>query len=143
MRREDYGLDAREVREYFQYDKVRDGIFGGSTQDLFGVESNPGKPRPGTTRWRPLKQKKKKRHAHWPFYMDNHPRENKYQHAAHWTLRTGVTGRQVRSQPWRRTFPKGSWSTAMETFLHEFGHLLHNLFRQLEMVCRGRHEYGR
>ena len=40
LRLEDYALDSQEVRTYFQYDRVRDGIFK-LTEDLFGVEIEP------------------------------------------------------------------------------------------------------
>lgn len=127
MRREDYGLDAREVREYFQYDKVRDGIFR-LTQDLFGVEIKPWK----TATWHDEVEAFEvfeNGTLIGRFYMDNHPRENKYQHAAHWTLRTGVTGRQVPVSALAQNLPKGLMEHSdVETFLHEFGHLLHNLF---------------
>ena len=40
LRLEDYALDSQEVRTYFQYDRVRDGIFK-LTEDLFGVVIEP------------------------------------------------------------------------------------------------------
>ncbi len=127
MRREDYGLDAREVREYFSYPKVRAGIFQ-LTQDLFGVQIRPW----STPTWHEdveAYEVVEKDQVIGRFYMDNHPRENKYKHAAHWTLRTGLAGKHVPVSALAQNFPKGLMEhDDVETFLHEFGHLLHNIF---------------
>ena len=40
LRLEDYALNSQEVRTYFQYERVRDGIFT-LTEDLFGVDIEP------------------------------------------------------------------------------------------------------
>ena len=127
VRQEDYALDAQEVREYFYFDKVQAGIFG-LTEELFGVEIVPW--RTGTwhqdvTAWEVREQGK----AIGRFYLDMHPRENKYKHAAHWTLRTGLRARQLPLSGLATNFPRGLMEhTQVETFLHEFGHLLHNMF---------------
>ncbi len=127
IRQEDYAVDSKEVRQYFQYDKVRAGIFG-LTQDLFGVQIRPWK----TETWHEdvesyeiLENGK----LLGRFYMDNHPRDNKYKHAAHWTLRTGIKDKQIPMSGLAQNFPKGLMEhSQVETFLHEFGHLLHNMF---------------
>ena len=127
IRQEDYALDSKEVREYFQYEKVRDGILG-LTEDLFGVEIKPWE----TATW----HEDVESYEIWEngkllgrFYMDNHPRENKYKHAAHWTLRSGVKNKQIPLSGLAQNFPKGLMEHGqVETFLHEFGHLIHNMF---------------
>lgn len=127
IRQEDYALDSKEVREYFQYHNVRDGIFG-LTEDLFGVEIRKW----DTPTWHEevetyeiLENGK----LLGRFYMDNHPRADKYKHAAHWTLRPGVKGHQIPLSGLAQNFPKGLMEHGqVETFLHEFGHLVHNMF---------------
>jgi thimet oligopeptidase len=127
IRQEDYAVDSKEVRQYFQYDKVRAGIFG-LTQDLFSVQIRPWK----TETWHDdvetyeiLENNK----LLGRFYMDNHPRDNKYKHAAHWTLRTGIKDKQIPMSGLAQNFPKGLMEHGqVKTFLHEFGHLIHNMF---------------
>lgn len=127
IRQEDYALDAKQVREYFSYNKVRDGIFK-LTEDLFGVEIRPWQ----TETWHAdveTYEILENGQLIGRFYMDNHPRENKYKHAAHWTLRTGIKGVQIPLSGLAQNFPQGLMEhTQVETFLHEFGHLLHNVF---------------
>ncbi len=127
IRQAEYAFDSQEVRQYFQYEKVRDGIFK-LTEDLFGVKIRPWV----TATWHEevetyeiLEDGK----LLGRFYMDNHPRENKYKHAAHWTIRTGIKDKQIPISALAQNFPKGLMSHGdVETFLHEFGHLLHNIF---------------
>ncbi len=127
VRQEDYALDSKEVRNYFTYHKVRDGIFG-LTEDLFGVEIRPW----DTATWHSdveSYEMVENGKVIGRFYMDNHPRENKYKHAAHWTLRSGVKNRQIPLSGLAQNFPKGLMEHGqVETFLHEFGHLIHNMF---------------
>lgn len=127
VRQEDYALDAREVREYFYFDKVQAGIFQW-TEDLFGVEIVPwdtGTWHEDVTAWEIREQGR----AIGRFYLDMHPRDNKFKHAAHWTLRTGLRDRQVPLSGMATNFPSGRMEhTQVKTFLHEFGHLLHNMF---------------
>ncbi|MCP4414359.1 MAG: Zn-dependent oligopeptidase [Gammaproteobacteria bacterium] len=127
MVKEEYALDSKEVREYFSYSKVRDGIFK-LTEDLFGVQIKPWK----TKVWHDDVESYEVRENGQllgRFYMDNHPRDNKYKHAAHWTLRTGIKSKQIPMSALAQNFPKGLMEHGqVETFLHEFGHLLHNMF---------------
>jgi thimet oligopeptidase len=127
MIQEDYALDSKEVREYFNYPKVRDGIFK-LTEDLFGVQIKPWK----TDVWHDdveTYQITENGKILGRFYMDNHPRANKYKHAAHWTIRTGLKDQQIPLSALAQNFPNGLMEHGqVETFLHEFGHLLHNMF---------------
>lgn len=127
LRKEEYALDSKEVRKYFSYSNVRDGIFK-LTEDLFGVEIKPWE----TATWHEDVESYEMRENGkllGRFYMDNHPRENKYKHAAHWTLRSGLKGKQIPLSGLAQNFPKGLMEHGqVETFLHEFGHLLHNMF---------------
>ena len=125
--KEEYALDSKEVREYFSYNNVREGIFK-LTEDLFGVQIKPWK----TNVWHEdveTYEVRENGQLLGRFYMDNHPREKKYKHAAHWSIRTGIKDKQIPLSALAQNFPKGLMEHGqVETFLHEFGHLLHNMF---------------
>mgnify|MGYP003626091444 CR=1 FL=1 len=127
VREETYAVDARAIREYFHFDKVQKGVFQ-LTEALFGVQIIPWQ----TTTWHEdvtAWEIREKGTALGRFYLDMHPRDNKYKHAAHWTLRTGLSDRQLPLSGMAMNFPRGLMEhTQVETFLHEFGHLLHNMF---------------
>lgn len=127
-----YEVDAQQVREYFSYHKVKQGIFG-LVQDLFGVSIKPWQ----TDVWHPSVEA----YELWDgdqllgqFYLDMHPREGKYKHAAHFGIREGVAGIQTPISALVCNFPGDDPQAALmehdqvETFLHEFGHLLHSMF---------------
>jgi thimet oligopeptidase len=132
IKNEVYDVDAQEVRQYFSYHRVKQGIFG-LVQHMFGVRIQPWK----TDVWHPSVEA----YEIWDgnkligqFYLDMHPRDGKYQHAAHFGIRTGVAGIQTPISALVCNFPSGDSKTALmehrqvETFLHEFGHLIHSMF---------------
>ena len=127
VQQENFALDARELRTYFHYDRVQAGIFQ-LTEDLFGVQIVPWHTStwsPDVTAWEIREQDK----AIGRFYLDMHPRDNKYGHAAHWVLRRGLKDRQIPLSGMATNFPRGLMEhRQVESFLHEFGHLLHNMF---------------
>lgn len=132
IRTEAYEVDAQEVRQYFSYDKVKSGIFG-LVQDLFGVTIEPW----DTEVWHPAVEAFELRDDGKPigqFYLDMHPREGKYQSAAHFGIRDGVAGVQTPISALVANFPSAETGAGLmehdqvETFLHEFGHLLHSMF---------------
>lgn len=132
VKKEEYELDAQEVRQYFHYDKVKQGIFD-LTETMFGVRIKPWQ----TDTW----HESVSAYEIWEndkaigrFYLDMHPREGKYKHAAAFTIGTGIKGVQLPEAALVCNFPGGDDSSALmehsdvETFLHEFGHLLHAIF---------------
>jgi thimet oligopeptidase len=132
IRKEQYSVDPQEVRQYFAYDNVRDGILR-LTQDLFGVQIRKW----DTPLWAPgveAYEMVEGGEVIGRFYMDNHPREGKYSHANVIPIRTGLTDRQIPIGILVCNFPAGDHKTGLmehrdvETFLHEFGHLLHVIF---------------
>jgi thimet oligopeptidase len=66
-------------------------------------------------------------------YLDMFPRENKYKHYATFQLTNGKAGRMVPEGALVCNFPKPGTEPALmeyqnvETFFHEFGHLLHHV----------------
>ncbi|WP_144094913.1 M3 family metallopeptidase [Croceicoccus sediminis] len=131
-----YDLDPQEVRQYFTYDNVRDGVFQ-LVEDLFQVDIVPWE----TDVWhedvetfeiRDRGQVKPAGTVLGHFYLDSHPRDGKYSHANHVTMRDGM-GDNPAMSALVMNLPKGGYDTGLmehadvETFLHEFGHLIHNI----------------
>jgi thimet oligopeptidase len=62
-------------------------------------------------------------------YIDSHPRPGKYTHADTVPFRAGIAGDSVPEGALVMNLPNGNMEHAdVETFLHEFGHLLHHTF---------------
>ncbi|MDB4456350.1 M3 family metallopeptidase, partial [bacterium] len=141
VKKEQYQYNAKAVREYFAYDDVKQGIFELAGQ-LFDVEIIPWQ----TDVWHPAVSAHELRTTNGRtlgyFYLDMHPREGKYKHAAHFGIKTGVLDKQLPVSALICNFPgedKQVDSTGqrlnrglmehnqVETFLHEFGHLMHSL----------------
>ena len=132
IRQQEYDVDARELRQYFAYGQVRDGIFG-LVSDLFDVQFKPW----DTAVWYPSVEA----YEMWSgdtlvgrFFLDMHPREGKYQHAAAFPIQIGIEGQQqpvaalVCNFPGEKDPAELMEFTQVETFLHEFGHLIHAMF---------------
>ena len=126
---EEFQVDSKEVRQYFNYGATRDGILR-LVQDLFGVQIKPW----ATETWHPEVEG----YELWDeeqligrFFLDMHPREGKFQHAAVAQIRDGITGQQAPLATLMCNFPRGDelmQHSQVVTFLHEFGHLIHYLF---------------
>jgi thimet oligopeptidase len=128
VQKQSYGYDTQEARKYFAYDNVRDGILK-LTEDLFGVDIRPWH----TPKWDKLVEAYEM-YDHGKligrFYFDSHPRPGKYEHANAVPLRTGVKG-QIPVAALVMNIPAGRDLMEhgdVETFLHEYGHLLHYIF---------------
>jgi thimet oligopeptidase len=129
VRMEQFDVDSKVVRQYFNYTNTRDGILT-LVQDLFGVQIKPW----DTETW----YEDVEAFELWDdgkllgnFYLDMHPREGKYGHAAAFPMQNGITGVQLPMAALVCNFPSGGdlmQHTQVVTFLHEFGHLLHFLF---------------
>jgi len=134
VRKSDYAFDSQELRAYLPYDQVKQGVLDISAK-LFSVEFRRVKDAPV---WDPSVEcyelfdggKLAGR-----FYLDMHPRDNKYNHAAQFDIRTGIEGRQIPEAALVCNLPGGEPGDPglceyndVNTFFHEFGHLLHNMF---------------
>jgi thimet oligopeptidase len=132
VKKEQYQVDAQLVRQYFHFKNVRQGIFD-LTETMFGITIKPWKAE--------VWHESVNAYEVWDgdkvigrFYLDMHPRDGKYKHAAEFSIVNGITGVQLPVAALVCNFPGGDGSSGLmehsdvETFLHEFGHLMHNLF---------------
>jgi thimet oligopeptidase len=134
VRKADYDFDSQSVRPYFQYSRVKQGVLD-ITGKLFGVTFRELKDAPV---WHPSVEAYEMLEGGklvGRFYLDMHPRENKFNHAAEFPVRTGVRGRQIPEAVLVCNFPGGDAGDPglmehddVQTFFHEFGHLIHELF---------------
>jgi thimet oligopeptidase len=133
VKKERYEVDASEVRQYFPYERVLAGLLE-ITSEIFDITYAPVTDaqtwhstvlvhdvmRAGTKLGR--------------IYLDMHPREGKYKHAAQFPLKDGVRGVQLPEGVLVCNFPRptGTDAALMEhddvvTMFHEFGHLMHHV----------------
>lgn len=133
LRRSEYNFDSQSIRPYLPYDRVEQGILDLSAK-LFDVQF---KLVPTAPVWHPSVRcyemfdggKLAGR-----FYLDMHPRANKYNHAAQFDIRTGIAGRQIPEAALVCNLSGGQKGDPglcdyndVNTFFHEFGHLLHTM----------------
>lgn len=131
IQKEKFGVDAKVVREYFEVNKVKQGLLK-LTEDLFNVQF---KRIIGAKSWYEgveVYDVVENGQVFARMYLDLHPRENKYGHAAVFPIYGGLKGVQMPSAALVTNFPSGE-NAFMEyndvvTFFHEFGHLIHHLF---------------
>ncbi len=134
--KEKYDLDQNLVKEYFPTDDVTEGLFQ-IAQHLFGVEFEEVKD-PSVwykdVRMFNVKQDGK---IISRFYIDLYPRPNKYSHAACFPMIAGKETSEGYQMPVATlvcNFPAPTADVPsllthsdVETFFHEFGHVLHNV----------------
>ncbi|MDX2012209.1 MAG: M3 family metallopeptidase [Myxococcaceae bacterium] len=130
VKNEQFGLDSQALRPYFEYGRVKQGVMN-VTASLFGVRYVR---RDDVQTW----------HGDVETYdlfegdtllgrlhLDMHPRDNKYKHAAQFGLSVGRLGKELPEAVLVCNFPRPGGllqHSEVETFFHEFGHLLHELF---------------
>ncbi|NVI98420.1 Zn-dependent oligopeptidase [Myxococcus sp. AM009] len=132
VREERYRFDSRELRPYFEYTRVKQGVLD-ITARLFGLTYRrvPDAPvwHPDIEAWDIYEGPTRLGR----FYLDMHPRPNKYAHPAQWDLATGRAGRTLPEGVLTGNFPRPGAHPALlqhaqvQTFFHEFGHLLHHV----------------
>jgi Zn-dependent oligopeptidase len=133
VKADQYKYDSQTVRPYFEYRRVKQGVMD-LTSKMFGITFRPV---PDAVVW----------HADVEafdvldgsrllgrIYLDMFPRDNKYKHYAQFTLINGKADRMLPEGVLVCNFPRAGAEPALmqhgdvETFFHEFGHLLHHVF---------------
>lgn len=140
---EKYSVNEAELKEYFELNNVLDGLFK-ITQQLFELKYEEVKD---ASIWHPDVRKfkvLKNNQTIGYFYLDLHPRPNKYGHAACFDIVSGKQYGEKYQKPVAAlvcNFPKASGGSPallshreVETFFHEFGHVLHNLMTTAPLV---------
>jgi thimet oligopeptidase len=132
VRREQLDVDAQQVRRYFAFDKVRQGLLD-VTGRLFGLRYTEVRDYAG---WHEdvvaydvhLDDGSADGDVLGRIHLDLHPRTGKYSHAAQFTLLEGVAQRQLPEGVLVCNFPRGLMEhDQVVTLFHEFGHLLHHV----------------
>jgi thimet oligopeptidase len=130
-----FGFDTQSVRPYLEYSRVKQGILD-LTSRMYGITY---KPINDVKVWHPDVQvydvyDGADRIAR--IYFDMFPRANKYKHYATFNLSTGKQGQRLAEYVLVCNFPQpvagepGLMELAdVVTFFHEYGHLLHGVFR--------------
>ncbi len=134
IRDEQFGVDGKTLRNYFEYTKVLDGTLA-LNASLFGVGFEKV---PDAAVWHEdvvAYNVIEGEEVIGRFYLDMHPREGKYSHAAQFSMLSGIAGRQIPSGALVCNFPKPSAETPallehdqVTTVFHEFGHLMNHIF---------------
>lgn len=146
QRKSDYGVDNFEVAKYFPLAQVLDGMFE-LTSEMFGIEYEEIT---GFDTWHDDVELYAMRDASSGeelarFYLDLHPREGKYGHAAEFPL---IPGRRLEDGTYQNptcamvaNFTKPTDDTPsllqhseVETLFHEFGHVLHQNLGRTELA---------
>jgi thimet oligopeptidase len=141
VKRSEYSFDSQSIRPYLPFDRVKEGVLGTASK-LFGLSF---KKVDGVAVWDPSVEcyevydggKKIGR-----FYLDMHPRKNKYNHAAEFDIRTGVAGKQLPEAALVCNLPGGIAGDPglcqiddVNTVFHEFGHLMHGIIGGQRKWC--------
>ena len=146
VKKERYEVDASLVREYFPYQRVLDGLLA-ITSEIFDITYQPvvdGGPWHETVLVYDVLRPSAKADGVTPaageatklgrIYLDMHPREGKYKHAAQFPLKDGVRGVQLPEGVLVCNFPRPTKDDPgllehddVVTMFHEFGHLMHHV----------------
>ena len=148
LKKTKFAVDPEKVREYFPLERVVEGLFS-ITQSLYGLQYKDVTGR-AASKGRPLWLEDVRLYEVWDtasgemlgeFYLDMHPRPDKYTHAAQWGLAQHKEWSDGRvTKPLAAlvcNFPKPTASRPsllthddVETFFHEFGHCLHTILSE-------------
>ncbi|MCX5746959.1 MAG: Zn-dependent oligopeptidase [Proteobacteria bacterium] len=133
VKRERYEVDASIVRQYFPFTRVLDGLLA-ITSQIFDLAYVPVRD---ADVWHPSVKVYDVTRGEQPLgriYLDMHPRDGKYKHAAQFPFKDGSLGVQLPEGVLVCNFPEPSATGhgLMEhddvvTMFHEFGHLMHHL----------------
>ena len=124
IKREQYDVDAQVVRSYFSFPAVMQGVLE-LTGTLLGIEYHPVT----VPTWHEdvhVFDVTKGDETIGRIYLDMHPRDGKYNHAACFDMVPGREGVELPEGVLMCNFARGTMEhDEVTTFLHEFGHLVH------------------
>ncbi len=138
LKKTKYQIDPEEVRQYFPLDVVTAGLME-TYQKLFGLEFTEVKPAKAWHEDAQLFEVRDSRDQRLVghFYLDLFPRPNKFGHAAAWGLigsrdidgkmQTPVSAMVCNFTKPTATEPSLLTHDEVETYFHEFGHVMHNI----------------
>ena len=133
VKKDQYMVDSQEVRAYFPFAPVLDGLLD-ITSTIYDIQYVAAAD--AATWHEDVKVYDVMRGDDklGRIFLDMHPREGKYKHAAQFTLRDGVAGKQLPEGVLVCNFPnpRTDAPALMEhddvvTMFHEFGHLMHHV----------------
>jgi Zn-dependent oligopeptidase len=133
LKAEKLAFDTQAVRPYFEYTRVKAGLMS-LVEQMFGVEFR-------TRRDVPVWHRDVEAYdvvapgerLVGRIFLDMHPRADKYNHAAMFTMVNGKAGRRVPECALLCNLPQPGSEPALlqhsdvTTFFHEFGHLIHHI----------------
>ncbi|EQC30747.1 hypothetical protein SDRG_11506 [Saprolegnia diclina VS20] len=139
-----FDLDARVIASYFPLERCLEGL-GLLCSELFGVDMTPedsSAPESWHDDVRKLRLTKDGVDL-GVLYLDLFPRQHKYHHAAHFTVRCGkrledgsyqtpIVALVCNFSPPSASTPSLLTHGEVETLFHEFGHALHSLLSRTE-----------
>lgn len=143
--KEKYNLDAEEVRQYFEFNNVTEGLFT-VYQRLFNVRfkkvEDPSVWHEDVLMFEVYDGFSREMIGR--FYLDMFPRANKYGHAAAFSVTMGKMTAEGYQKPTTAlvcNFPKPTefqpsllTHDNVETYFHEFGHLVHGVLTQAPLM---------
>jgi thimet oligopeptidase len=134
IRKRDFDFDPQAARPYFAFDNVKKGLLD-TMSKIFSVRFEKVENAPV---WDPSVEAYDIYDGSTllgRFFLDLHPRDGKYEHAAQFGIRKGVRGVQLPEAALVCNLPGGKAGdpglmeqSDVETIFHEFGHLLHSMF---------------
>jgi thimet oligopeptidase len=133
VRRSRYDFDSQSVRPYFPFMEVKQGILD-TAAELFHVsfqqEQNVPSWDPSVETWIVIDHNQ----PIGRFYLDMHPRPGKFSHAEMVPVLDGIRGKQLPEAILVCNFPVPTATDPglmdygdVQTFFHEFGHLMHHI----------------
>ena len=141
--KEKYQLDQNQVKEYFELNNVLNGLFA-VAQQLFDVQfkeiKDPSVWQSDARLFEVIQDGKVISH----FYLDLYPRDNKFSHEASFPMISGKLTKDGYQMPVAClvcNFPKPTKDqpslllhSDVETFFHEFGHIMHSILTKAELA---------
>jgi thimet oligopeptidase len=134
VKKERYDFDPQSVRPFFEYERVERGLLA-ITGACYEVSYAPAEDAEVWHEDVDVYDVLRDGERVGRIYLDMHPREGKFKHAAQFNRRTGIAGRQLPEGVLVCNFPNPRTTEGpallehanVVTMFHEFGHLMHHI----------------